>query len=200
MILLISVYPLQFFLVEGKVGILSMKSDWLLADWLWKTFFYVHISFGGLALLVGWTQFNKYFREHYTYIHRAVGKIYVFASWSSVFGVAYIGFYAEGGVIAFLGFMTGGFIWAYTTIQGYLKIRKGWVLEHQKFMIYSYAMCLGAVTLRIWLPVLVAATDNFILSYQMVSWISWAPNLIVANLIVKQLEYNTPINNLIHHD
>jgi hypothetical protein len=56
LILLISVYPLQFFLMDGKVGILSMKSDTLLVNWVWKTFFYVHISFGGLALLVGWIQ------------------------------------------------------------------------------------------------------------------------------------------------
>ncbi len=185
LILLVSVYPLQFFLVEGKVGILSMKSDALLVNWVWKTFFYMHISFGGLALLVGWLQFNKRLREKYRVVHRTIGKIYVLSVWLSALGVGYIGFFAEGGIIAFLGFMIGGLIWSYTTTQGYLTIRNGKVKEHQKFMIYSYAACVGAVTLRIWLPLLVSTTNNFILSYQIVSWMAWAPNLVVAHFIIK---------------
>ena len=186
LILLISVYPLQFFLLEGKVGILSMKSDALIADQLWKTFFYMHITFGGLALLVGWLQFNKRLREGYRTIHRTIGKIYLFSVWLSALGVGYIGFFAEGGIIAFLGFMTGGVIWFYTTSQGYIAIRKGKVWEHQKMMTYSYAACLAAVTLRIWLPLLEFTTKDWILSYQIVSWMAWAPNLVVAYFITKK--------------
>jgi hypothetical protein len=188
LILLISVYPLQFFLVEGKVGILDMKSDALLADWVWKTFFYLHISFGGLALLVGWTQFNKRLRERYRAVHRTLGKMYVFSVWLSALGVGYIGFFAEGGLIAFLGFMTGGLIWSYTTTRGYLFIRQGNVWEHQKCMMYSYATCVGAVTLRIWLPLLSSTTNDFILSYQIVSWMSWAPNLVVAYFLIRRMQ------------
>jgi hypothetical protein len=188
LILLISIYPLQFFLVEGKVGILSMKSDALLADWVWTTFFYMHISFGGLALLVGWLQFNKRLREGYRAIHRAIGKIYLFSVWLSALGVGYIGFFAEGGIIAFLGFITGGIIWFYTISQGYLSIRKGKVWEHQKFMMYSYAACVGAVTLRMWLPLLAFTTKDWILSYQIVSWLAWAPNLVVAYFLINRLQ------------
>jgi hypothetical protein len=188
LILLISVYPLQFFLVEGKVGILDMKSDALLADWVWKTFFYLHISFGGLALLVGWTQFNKRLRERYRAVHRTLGKMYVFSVWLSALGVGYIGFFAEGGLIAFLGFMTGGLIWSYTTTRGYLFIRQGNVWEHQKCMMYSYATCVGAVTLRIWLPLLSSTTNDFILSYQIVSWMAWAPNLVVAYFLIRRMQ------------
>jgi Predicted membrane protein (DUF2306) len=188
LILLISVYPLQFFLVEGKVGILSMKSDALIADRVWKTFFYMHISFGGLALLVGWLQFTKRLREGYCAVHRAIGKIYLFSVWLSALGVGYIAFFAEGGIIAFLGFMTGGVIWFYTTSKGYLAIRKGKVWEHQKMMMYSYAACVGAVTLRIWLPLLAFTTKDWILSYQIVSWLAWAPNLVVAYFLVNRLQ------------
>jgi hypothetical protein len=189
LILLISVYPLQFFLVEGKVGILDMKSDALLADWVWKTFFYLHISFGGLALFVGWTQFNKRLRERYRAVHRTLGKMYVFSVWLSALGVGYIGFFAEGGLIAFLGFMTGGLIWSYTTTRGYLFIRQGNVWEHQKCMMYSYATCVGAVTLRIWLPLLSSTTNDFILSYQIVSWMAWAPNLVVAYFLIRRMQH-----------
>ncbi|NOS93137.1 MAG: DUF2306 domain-containing protein [Cyclobacteriaceae bacterium] len=186
LILLISIYPLQFFLVEGKVGILQVKSDALLSDWVWKTFFYIHISFGGVALMVGWLQFIQGLRNYSMRLHRTIGIVYVLCVWLSALGVGYIGFFAEGGLIAFLGFMIGGLVWAFTTIQGYLTICKGRVIAHQKWMIYSYAMCVGAVTLRIWLPLLMVATNDFTFSYQIVSWMAWAPNLAVAYLIVKR--------------
>lgn len=197
LILLIGIYPLQFFLAEGKVGILEVKSDALLSDWVWKTFFYMHISFGGIALLVGWLQFVQGLRNYSMRLHRTIGKLYVVCVWMSALGVGYIGFFAEGGLIAFLGFMIGGLIWAYTTIQGYLTIRKGRVIAHQKWMIYSYAMCVGAVTLRIWLPLLMIATDDFTFSYQIVSWMAWAPNLVAAYGIVKVK--TTPLAEPIKH-
>lgn len=184
-IVLIGLYPLQFFMVEGA-GILSMKSNDLLNDPVWKAFFNTHIVFGGLALLIGWTQFNRYLRTHFKKLHRVVGFIYVSATWLSVLGIAYISFFAEGGPIAFVGFSLSGIIWFYTTLQGYITIRKGEVVKHQQFMIYSYATCLGAATLRIWLPLLVITTDNFILSYQWVAWLSWVPNVMVAYLIVQK--------------
>lgn len=190
-IIFIGLYPLQFFLSDGLVGILTMKSDTLLKDKVWKAFFNTHIAFGGLALLIGWIQFNKYVRNNYRKFHRLVGMLYVFSAWLSVFGIGYISFFAEGGAIAFFGFVVGGLIWFYTTIQGYISIRNGQIIKHQQFMTYSYATCLGAVTLRIWLPLLVSTTHDFILSYQLVSWISWMPNLIVAYYILKRKEHNT---------
>lgn len=194
-IIFIGLYPLKFFLSDGAAGILNMKSDTLLKDNVWRAFFNTHIVFGGIALLIGWIQFNKYFRNNYRKLHRMVGLLYVFSTWLSVLGVGYISFFAEGGAIAFFGFILGGFIWFYTTIQGYLTIREGLVVKHQQFMIYSYATCLGAATLRIWLPLLVTTTHNFILSYQLVSWISWMPNLVVAYFIVKRVsDKSTQIN------
>jgi hypothetical protein len=156
---------------------LGLENILLHAHLLWRT-----------ALLVGWLQFNRRLREGYLAIHRAIGKIYVFSVWLSALGVGYIGFFAEGGIIAFLGFMTGGLIWSYTTTQGYLTIRQGKVWEHQKFMMYSYAASIGAVTLRIWLPLLASTTHDFTLSYQIVSWLAWVPNLVVAYFLINRLQ------------
>lgn len=196
-VIFIGLYPLQFFLSDGAVGILAMKSDALLKDRVWKAFFNTHIAFGGLALLIGWIQFNKYIKNNYRRLHRMVGMLYVSSTWLSALGIAYISFFAEGGAIAFVGFILGGLIWFYTTIQGYITIRSGLVVKHQQFMIYSYATCLGAATLRIWLPLLVATTQDFILSYQLVSWISWIPNLLVAYFIIKRQADKTTKSNLI---
>ncbi len=56
-------------------------------------------------------------------------------------------------------------------------------------MTYSYAACLAAVTLRLWLPILVPVLGNFVDAYVIVAWLSWVPNLMVAYLIVRK---NTP--------
>ncbi len=48
-------------------------------------------------------------------------------------------------------------------------------------MILSYAACWGAVTLRVWLPILTIYFDgNFTKAYDIVAWVSWVPNILVA--------------------
>ena len=50
-------------------------------------------------------------------------------------------------------------------------------------MIYSYAACFAAVTLRIWLPILTSILGEFLSAYRIVAWLCWVPNLIVAYII-----------------
>ena len=53
-------------------------------------------------------------------------------------------------------------------------------------MIYSYAACFGAVTLRIWLPLLILLLGSFEPAYRIVAWLAWVPNLIFAYYWVKR--------------
>ena len=55
----VGVYPLMYFLVDGTYGIHNSKTEALLADAIWNLGFYAHILLGGLALFIGWIQFNK---------------------------------------------------------------------------------------------------------------------------------------------
>lgn len=55
-------------------------------------------------------------------------------------------------------------------------------------MIYSYAACFAAVTLRVWLPLLMIVSGDYLVAYIIVSWLCWVPNMVVANLIVKKLK------------
>jgi hypothetical protein len=47
-------YPLTYYLVDmhGK-GLWSSKTPELLANQAWHTAFYMHITFGGIAMLIG---------------------------------------------------------------------------------------------------------------------------------------------------
>jgi hypothetical protein len=55
-------------------------------------------------------------------------------------------------------------------------------------MIYSYAACLAAVTLRIYLPLFTFLFHDFNKAYSLVAWLCWIPNIIVAHYIIKKIQ------------
>jgi hypothetical protein len=56
-------------------------------------------------------------------------------------------------------------------------------------MIRSYALTFAAVTLRIWLPFLIGILGlTFIEAYKIVAWLSWIPNILVAELIISRIK------------
>jgi uncharacterized membrane protein len=185
---LTGIYPVIYFVMDRRFGLLSSKSDVLLSDVFWNVSFYIHIVLGGLALLIGWTQFIPKWRVAKLSWHRRIGKLYVIAVLLSAFAGIYIAFYATGGFIASLGFISLGIFWFYTTLRAFLLIKNGRIDRHQRMMIYSYAACFAAVTLRIWLPLLTLLFHDFVKAYLIVAWMCWVPNMMVAYLIVKQLD------------
>ena len=98
----------------------------------------------------------------------------------------YIAFYATGGIFARLGFGCLAIVWLYSTSMAYKTIKKGDIQKHEAYMIYSYAACFAAVTLRIWLPMLTAFFGDFIPAYRIVAWLCWVPNIIFAYFLVKR--------------
>ena len=181
----IGLYPAIYFIIDRKFGLLKSKSELLLSDPLWNTMFYTHIILGGIALLIGWIQFNKKFRNKNLELHKKIGKIYVVCSLISGLAGFYIAFHATGGLSPKLGFLSMATFWLFSTFFAFTAIKKGHVIKHQKLMIYSYAACFSAVTLRIWLPILTATLGEFLTAYRIVAWLSWIPNIIVAYFIIK---------------
>ncbi len=183
--ILIGLYPIAYFLIDRKFGLLSTKTTELLSNNLWNMAFYLHITLGGVALLIGWSQFKTNVRSKNIQLHRNIGKTYVISVIISGISSLYIALFATGGIISVLGFFTLGFIWLITTILSFQAIKKGKIDVHQKLMIYSYAACFAAVTLRLWLPFLIMATGEFNSAYQIVAWLCWVPNMMVAYLIAR---------------
>jgi uncharacterized membrane protein len=184
--IIIGLYPGMYFLVDRHFGLLNTKSAELLANTFWNVGFYTHIIFGGISLLVGWSQFSTKIRSRSGWLHKQLGRVYLLAVILSSLSGIYIGFYATGGFISALGFICLGVIWFYTTLRAYLFIRNKEVVQHQKIMMYSYAACFAAVTLRIWLPILQATFGDFIAAYRIVAWLCWIPNLIVAGILTSR--------------
>lgn len=166
---------------------LSTKPREVLSNSVWNAAFYTHITFGGIALLTGWSQFSNKLREKYLNTHRLVGKIYIIAvALSSISGL-FIAFFATGGIGNVLGFGILAMLWFISVFNAYTSILKRDVYQHENWMMRNYALTLAAVTLRIWLPVLSAFVfHDFIPAYRIVSWLCWVPNLIIAEIIISK--------------
>lgn len=180
----IGCYPAFYFFSE-KFGILNSKSGELLDSIAWNSAFYLHITCGGLALLIGWVQFVKKIRLERVAVHRSVGKMYVLLALVSAASAGYLAIHANGGLIAVFGFLFLAIIWFVSTYMGFTSIRNGQIVKHQQLMIFSYAACFAAVTLRLWLPLLISVFNDFSKAYAVVSWLCWVPNMVVAYLLAK---------------
>ncbi len=185
--LLIGAYPLIYAFVESKNTFLGSKSPELFHSMIWTTAFFAHITFGGLALFIGWRQFGSSFRNKYLKIHRIIGTFYVIAVMISSVSAVYMGFYANGGLVSAIGFICLGLIWFITTLAALVEIRKGDIIRHQQLMTYSYACTFAAVTLRLWFPLLKNITGNPTDSYIAVAWLCWVPNVLIAYLINRKV-------------
>ena len=100
----IGLYPFLYLIFNMQDGFLSSKPRELILDRFWNTAFYVHIITGGIALLIGPTQFSKRIRLRYVRFHRVLGKCYLVSVITSGVSALYIALYATGGLIATAGF------------------------------------------------------------------------------------------------
>jgi uncharacterized membrane protein len=194
--ILVGLYPIIYFLIDRHFGLLASKNQVLLNDQMWNFSFYGHIILGGIALLIGWTQFSSKLRTRRIKLHKNIGKVYIISVLiSSTCGI-YIAQFATGGISNVIGFTLSGLVWLITTVLAYKSVIRGKIQLHQKFMIYSYAVCFSAVTLRIWLPLLTSITGEFNSAYLIVGWLSWVPNLFVAYFIINKKEGRLVTKNI----
>ena len=183
--ILVGIIPLTYF-TDLPQGFLEMKDAATLKNIFWKIGFYFHIFSGGIAILIGWVQFNINILKNRMNLHRAIGKIYIVTALICSFFGLFIGFWATGGLFAQLGFSAGAIIFFFSTLKGYKLIRNRQIVNHQQMMVYSYAMCLGAINLRLFMTILMFIIDDYNSVYKIIAWMSWIPNLGIAYLINQQ--------------
>ena len=169
--------------MHGK-GLWAGKTKEVLENVVWHTAFYIHITFGGIALLIGWTQFSNNLRNRYLNTHPMIGKIYVGSVMLSSLAGLYIALFASGGITSTLGFGSLAVVWFFAVLMAYTSILKRDIKQHENWMIRNYALTFAAVTLRIYLPLSQMMHIDFIAAYRVISWICWVPNLIIAEIII----------------
>ncbi len=184
----IGLYPILYCIVDMSKGLLASKSNDILTNPIYHFLFYTHISFGGLSLLTGWSQFSKRLRTKNLSLHRWLGKVYVISVLLSGTAGLYIAIYATGGIVSSFGFGSLAIVWLTSTFLAYKNIRQLRIQKHQQWMIRSFALTFAAVTLRLWIPMFQIFTDmDFVSSYKIISWLCWIPNLAVGEWFVKRI-------------
>lgn len=147
-----------------------------------------HTMFGPIALVLGLVNLLPAMRQHRRWIaHRWVGRTYLVSA--LVLGIAglSLAFHAAGGAVARVGFVLLAVLTLTAAVQGYRYIKTGNVRQHREWMLRSYALIFGAVTLRIWLPLLIIAYQGqFLPAYRWVAWVSWVPNLIFVEYWIRR--------------
>jgi uncharacterized membrane protein len=153
--------------------------------------FYLHIVFAGLALLLSPLQFAGRLRARAPRVHRVIGRVVLTSI--AVGGTAglVIAPLNVAGPVGTAGFGMLALLWLGCGWTAFRAIRRGDVLNHRRWMVRTFALTYAAVTLRLWLGILIGLQIGFggvdedlafDRAYLIVPFLAWIPNLIVAEL------------------
>ena len=154
-----------------------------------RSAFYLHISFGGLALLLSPFQFATRLRNRAPHLHRAIGRTILGSIAIAGVGGLNLAPHSLAGPVGTVGFGLLAVLWLVFAATAFRAIRRRDVDTHRRWMIRTFALTYAAVTLRLWLFVLMAgqvdlagvdAQTAFERAYLVVPFLAWVPNLLVA--------------------
>ncbi|AJG91205.1 DUF2306 domain-containing protein (plasmid) [Bacillus tropicus] len=154
----------------------------------WYIMLFIHITISIVALVNGPFTLSTKFRGKNINRHRIVGKIYMIGILLGGVSGLYLSFYAMGGLVTKLGFDLLSVFWLTSAYQALNRVKNKKIQDHRNWMIRNYFLTFAAVTLRIWLPlfVLLFGLEQFEVSYTVIAWLAWIPNVIIAELFIKQ--------------
>ena len=156
---------------------------------LWRVSFYIHVFSSSIVILSGLFQFNKYLIHRQKKIHKILGYSY-FISVLLISGPSALvmSFYANGGLLSQISFVILSTLWIVVTAISFLSIKKKNIENHGNWILRSYSLTLSAVTLRFYaylfdiFNIPLSPTET----YTLLTWISWIPNLIIAEIMIKK--------------
>lgn len=161
----------------------------------YRYIFYAHVYTSIFVLLFGFIQFYTFKSAGGKKLHRLSGYLYVFLllGFAAPSGL-YMALYANGGLWSKLSFVLLSILWWGTTFIAIQKIRQHKFTAHREWMLRSFALCLSAVTLRLWKLIIVYLFHLHPMDvYQIIAWLGWVPNLLIAEIIIRNT--NRPIVN-----
>lgn len=144
----------------------------------------LHLAPGGIAIVAGAFQFNTRVRFGWPHIHRALGRVYAVAALMGGVAGGMLAPSSTGGVAGHFGFGLLAVLWVSSTLLAWTSARARDFTAHRAWMIRSYALCLAAVTLRLYLPLSGAMGIPFEEAYPAIAWLCWVPNLLAAEWLV----------------
>ena len=145
---------------------------------------YPHAFFGMIALAIGPFQFHRGLLVRRRQLHRRLGQVYLVSALIAGVAGLYMSLYSFGGFITHAGFGLLGAGLLLTSGAAWASILRRDIRRHREF------------TLRLWLPVLVAAFGGFPPAYLAVAWLCWVPNLVAAEAHIRFTRSRHPLRFL----
>jgi uncharacterized membrane protein YozB (DUF420 family) len=138
----------------------------------------VHMTAGTIAMLTACMQVWQWLRRSHPKIHRASGRLYVFAGAvpGALAGMTIIWFAPASGK---LGVMISVLGWVTTALVAYFAARRGNYVLHRRFMLYSFAFVMnniwGVFFQIIWIKFHLTLDFTYLLEAS--RWLGWVINL-----------------------
>ena len=147
-----------------------------------------HTLFGPIALVLGLVNLLPAMRKSPRWAaHRWTGRVYLISALALGSAGLSLALHAAGGPGARAGFILLAVGTLGTAAQAYRAIKRHNVRQHREWMLRSYALVFAAVMLRIWMPILIIAHQGqFLPAYRWVAWLSWVPNALFAEWIIRR--------------
>jgi hypothetical protein len=178
---LVAVYAVAFLLVPstGSPDLKAKFARMPIATWS-------HLLGGAAALLCGPWQFRAGLREARPGFHRLTGRVYALAVAAGGLGGLAMAVVSDGGYVTHFGFGMLGIAWLVTLTAALRAVRRRDFTAHRAWMIRNFALTFAAVTLRIYLPISAALGIPFLSAYRVISWLAWAPNLVIVEWFLRR--------------
>jgi len=178
---------LPYYSFEKGIHFLTTKSDETNDNPWFRLGFYVHITTSLVVLVLGLAQWLPVIARRGPRLHRWLGYGYV----GGILGLAapsglILARFANGGLVAQVGFTLQCGVWWLTTWLAYRAARQRQWPRHVQWQVRSYAVTLAALALRGESYVLYYAFGTKpIETYLTVTWLSWVGNLILAEALLE---------------
>jgi uncharacterized membrane protein len=147
---------------------------------------FIHVAGAVTALALGSLQFLPAPRRGASPPHRWIGRVYVVGCLVGGAAGLILAPGSSAGPIASAGFGGLAVIWIAVNLLGWRAAVQGRFAEHRRWMIRSWALTLAAVTLRLYLPMVVALHLPFLPWYRAIAFLAWVPNLIAAEFWLRR--------------
>jgi uncharacterized membrane protein len=145
-----------------------------------------HIAFGALALLLSPVQLVARVRARVPRLHRVAGRIVLASIVLGGTAGFVLSWFNVAGPVGTVGFGMLAVLWVTFAVLGLQAIRRGDVQTHRRWMLRAFALTYAAVTLRLWLIALIPVFGDFRTAYLLVPFLSWVPNLVVVELVLRR--------------
>ncbi|MBL0742920.1 DUF2306 domain-containing protein [Chryseolinea lacunae] len=172
---------------DPQFSFLRLKQEAIATGW-YLPFYYSHVLVGGIILVAGLLQLHPWSLQKFRPVHRALGYVYVMGIlFFAAPGGLVMSFFIHRGPWVEISFVLQCTLWFAFTALAFDRIRKKDVAAHRRWMLRSYALTFAAVTLRLYI---FASSSRFNLNqpeaYATIAWLSWVPNLLVAEFYIRR--------------